>query len=127
MFATLAHFGVRSMPPSGLANNVTTIGPLIASLLAVRPSDLKQCAPCLGPRNERWRFKSTLFPMTMESAPQCICNGGGLCIYPLDDPQPRLTVRCTCIRECFDQPAAVFKEQAWKVIYVMKLVKLAFR
>ena len=44
MFATRAHFRVRSMPPSGLANNVTTIGPLIASFLAVRPSELKKTA-----------------------------------------------------------------------------------
>ena len=103
-----------------LRMNVTTIGPLIASYLAARPSELKQCNPCPGPRTERWRLKSTLFPI--ETAFRCICNGRGYCIYSLD-MRPSLTLRCTCIHDCHTHPAAEWKAQAWKVVYVLMLGK----
>ena len=122
MFATRAHFRVRSMPPSGLANNVTTIGPLIASFLTERPSELKQCNPCPGPHSYKLLF-SWVRSLTHSN---CICNGRGLCIHSLDT-RPSITLRCQCKYECFNRPAAEWKDQAWKVMYVMKLVKLCVR
>ena len=107
-------------PRQQLRMSVTTIGPLIASYLAARPSELKQCNPCPGPRTERWRLKSTLFPI--ERAFRCICNGRGYCIHSLDT-RPSLTLRCTCIHDCHTHPAAEWKAQAWKVVYVLMLGK----
>ena len=101
-------------PRQQLRMNVTTIGPLIASYLAERPSELKQCNPCPGPLNERWCRTSNLFPM--EKAFRCICNGRGYCIYSLDT-RPSLTLRCQCFHDCRSYPPAEWKAQAYVRTY----------
>ena len=114
----------KAMYSACLATDVTTIGPLIASFLAERPSELKQCNPCPGPRSKNCLFicrhkNTSLFPMEKSD---CICNCHGFCIHSLDT-RPSLTLRCQCTHDCFNRPAAEWKKQAWKVVYVLMLGK----
>ena len=70
----------------------------IASYLRRDPAGAKQCSPCPGPPALRWRWRSTLFPRN--PLPACMCDGRGFCIYTVDDASPRLTLRCTRVRDC---------------------------
>jgi len=117
---------------TGLGTRVTTIGPLIASFLAVRPSEMKCCNPCPG-QHQHWHLDQCgLGQIWPEEQSLCICNSHGYCIYslavallhlPQSRLRPRLASRCTCVHDCLNRPAAEWKAQAWKVVYVLILGK----
>ena len=70
----------------------------VASYLQRDPAGAMQCSTCPGPLPERWRWRSKLSPH--DPYPTCMCDGRGFCVYTVDDASPRLTLRCTCVRNC---------------------------
>ena len=92
------------------------VADIITSYLAIIPKkELRQCHPCPGPSNERWRNKSTLFPWKSRG---CICNGAGICIHSLhNNPKgPAATKRCTCSKICLIETEEQERRllRAWK-------------
>ena len=78
----------------------------VASYLQRDPAGAMQCSPCLGPSASRWRLRSKLFPY--KTPPTCRCDGRGFCVYTVDDASPRLTLRCTCVRDCLGAERALW-------------------
>ena len=75
---------------------------MVMSYLGVKPgNEMKQCSQCPGPREVRWRWKSTLFPMPIQYE-WCQCDGNGMCRWSLEDSPlgPRKSLRCTCDKDC---------------------------
>ena len=83
-------------------SDCSVIGPMVMSYIAVKPgNEMKQCSQCAGPREVRWRWSSTLFPMPIQYE-WCQCDGNGMCRWSLEDSPlgPRMSLRCTCIKDC---------------------------
>merc|ERR1712139_89514 len=88
----------------GMNLPTNTLGPLIASYLTERPTELNTCSiPCPGPREYRgflgWGRWS------------CACDGRGFCVSSSDLGRFR-TLRCNCQAGCLDRPCAKWSENA---------------
>ncbi len=113
---TSANFARRTLPTQ-------SIGPLIASYLTERPSELKMCSrPCPGPHWCRWKQKSTLLPLEaeVELYRSCRCDGKGFCLWSRDLGRFR-TLRCTCPQSCGETPVCKWRADAYTVLRVLIL------
>ena len=96
----------------GMILPTNTLGPLIASYLTERPTELNTCSiPCPGPREYRGFF----FGWGRWS---CACDGRGFCVSSSDLGRFR-TLRCNCRADCLDRPYAKWNENAWVVLLVL--------
>ena len=90
----------------------------VASYLQWDPACAMQCSPCPGPPSSRWRWRSKLFPY--KTRPTCRCDGRGFCVYTVDDASPRLTLRCTCERDCIGAELELWAAACDVVVMVLK-------
>ena len=100
----------------GMNLPTNTLGPLIASYLTERPTELNTCSiPCPGPCGSRWRQG---YGMVLQMRWYCRCDGNGVCRLSSDLGRFR-TLRCNCQAGCLDRPYTKWNENAWCVLLVL--------
>ncbi len=91
----------------------TSIGPIIASYLTERPSELKECRPqCIWPQFG--------FACGTKSWQSGCCDGNGVCFWSRHLGRFR-TLHCSCRQTCRDKPIAKWKADAFTVLRVLTL------
>ena len=116
--------GAADAAPSARAPPGHDVVSRIASYLQRDPAGATQCCPCPGPPAERWRWRSTLFPH--KPLPTCKCDGRGFCLYSVDDASPRLTLRCTCVRNCIGAELELWAAACNTVAMVLNALTLRY-